>query len=105
MLDTGPVHKDKKLSKSFTVRELTTSGGVSADVARIDPKLVEALQRLHDQVGKTVKITSGFRSWKRNKQVYERRKKQPTRSQHCGGRAADISIKGMNGLEIARGGD
>lgn len=108
LLDTGPAHKNKKLSAKFTVGELTTSGGVSADVARIDPKLVECLQRLRDYVGKAIKITSGYRSWKRNKQVYAGRKNpdgtptKPTLSQHCGGRAADIKISGMNGLEISK---
>ncbi|MGH9891024.1 MAG: D-Ala-D-Ala carboxypeptidase family metallohydrolase, partial [bacterium] len=102
LLDTGPAHKDKKLSTSFTVRELTTSGGVSADIARIDPKLVECLQRLRDHVGKGVKITSGFRSWKRNRDIYEKRGKTPTLSQHCAGRGADIHIAGMNGLEIGK---
>jgi hypothetical protein len=102
LLDTGPAHKDKKLSRNFTVRELTTSGGVSAGIARIDPKLVECLQRLRDHVGKGVTITSGFRSWKRNRDIYEKRGKTPTLSQHCAGRGADIRIAGMNGLEIGR---
>ena len=108
LLDTGPAHKNKKLSPDFTVGELTTSGGVSSDVARIDPKLVDLLQRLRGYVGKAIKITSGYRSWKRNKQVYAGRKnpdgtpKKPTLSQHCGGRAADIEISGMNGLEISK---
>jgi uncharacterized protein YcbK (DUF882 family) len=108
LLDTGAAHKNKKLSANFTVRELTTSGGVSADAARIDPKLVESLQRLRDHLGKNVRITSGYRSWKRNKQVYAGRKnpdgtpKKPTLSQHCGGRAADITVTGMNGLEIGK---
>ena len=97
LLDTGATHKNKKLSASFTVRELTTSGGVSADIARIDPKLVECLQKLRDHVGKGVTISSGFRSWKRNREIYEKRNKKPTLSQHCAGRAADISIAGMNG--------
>ncbi len=102
LLDTGPAHKDKKLSANFSVREFTTSGGVSADIARIDPRLVECIQRLRDHLGKPVTITSGYRSWKRNKKIYAQRKKKPTHSQHCGGRAVDIKIKGMNGLEIGR---
>src|SRR5262249_12727373 len=102
LLDTGPAQKAKKLSRDFTVRELSTTGGVSADVARIDPALVENLQRLRDHVGKNITITSGFRSWKRNKEVYDKRHQRPTKSQHCAGRAADISIAGMNGLEIGK---
>jgi hypothetical protein len=102
LLDTSAAQKDKKLSSSFTVRELTSSGGVSADVARIDPGLVRCLQRLRDHVGKAVRITSGFRSWKRNKKVYDDRGEAPKLSQHCSGRAADVQIQGMSGLEIAK---
>jgi peptidoglycan hydrolase-like protein with peptidoglycan-binding domain len=102
LLDTSATSKSTRLSANFTVRELTTSGGVSADIARIDPKLVDCLQRLRDHVGKGITITSGFRSWKRNRDVYAARKKRPTHSQHCAGRAADIKIGGMNGLEIAK---
>jgi peptidoglycan hydrolase-like protein with peptidoglycan-binding domain len=102
LLDTGPANKDKKLSKSFTVRELTTSGGVSADIARISPMLVQCLQALRDRVGKGVTITSGFRSWKRNSDIYKKRGKKPTLSQHCAGNGADIQIAGMNGLEIGK---
>jgi LAS superfamily LD-carboxypeptidase LdcB len=103
LLDTGPAHKDKHLSANLTVRELTTSGGLSADVARIDPKLVDCVQRLLDFVGKRrITITSGFRSWKRNSAIYAKRKKKPTLSEHCSGRAVDIHIEGMNGLEIGK---
>ncbi|HEX6159226.1 MAG TPA: D-Ala-D-Ala carboxypeptidase family metallohydrolase, partial [Thermoanaerobaculia bacterium] len=108
LLDTGPAHKDKRLSTHFTVRELTKTGGASADVARIDPKLVECVQRIRDHVDQPITITSGYRSWKRNKQVYAAMKdehgnpRKPTLSQHCGGRAVDITIAGMNGLAIGR---
>lgn len=102
LLDTGPAHKDKHLSANLTVRELTTSGGKSADVARIDPKLVECIQRLRDHVGKPITITSGYRSWKRNKEVYVSRNQKPTHSRHCSGSAVDIHIQGMTGLDIGK---
>jgi peptidoglycan hydrolase-like protein with peptidoglycan-binding domain len=100
LLDTSAVNKNLKLSPSFTVKELTTSKGDSADIARIDPRLVECLQRLRDHVGKSITIGSGFRSWKRNREIYKGR--EVTKSQHCAGRAADIRIAGMNGLQIAK---
>jgi hypothetical protein len=53
-------------------------------------------------VGKAVNIGSGYRSWKKNRAVYAARNKKPTLSQHCAGRASDITIKGMNGLAIAK---
>lgn len=102
LLDTGATHKKKKLSTNFTVREFTTSGGVSADIARIDPKLVENIQQLRDYLGKSITILSGYRSWKLNKKVYAKRGKKPTLSQHCGGRAVDLKVEGMNGFEIAK---
>jgi peptidoglycan hydrolase-like protein with peptidoglycan-binding domain len=63
---------------------------------------VEGLQRLRDNVGKSITIKSGYRSWKRNKEVYALLNKKPTASQHCGGRAADIKIQGLNSLEIGK---
>jgi hypothetical protein len=102
LLDTGPAHKHKRLSRSFTVSELTRTKNRSADVARIDPKLVENLQRLRDHVGKDITITSGYRSWKRNKEVYKELGLKLKVSQHCSGRAADIKISGMNGLQIGK---
>ena len=62
------------------------------------------LKELRDHVGKGIKITSGFRSWKLNRAIYEKQNKKPTLSQHCAGRAADIHIAGMNGLEIGKAG-
>lgn len=102
LLDTSGDNKNKRLSKDFTVRELATSGGESADVARIDPKLVQCLQRLRDRVGKAIKITSGYRSWKRNKAIYAKLGKRPTHSYHCAGMAADIKIAGMSPLEVGK---
>lgn len=99
---TGPDVRLLRLSPSFTVKELVSSGGTAADRARIDPRLVTCLQAIRDAAGKPVTITSGYRSWARNVQVYARRGKQPTLSRHCSGQAADIKVPGMTGLEIAR---
>ena len=101
LLDTGRAQASKRLSKNFTVSELARSGRKRFSKARIDPDLIRCLQAIRDHVGKPVRITSGYRSWGYNRNVYARRKKKPTRSQHCSGRAADIKIRGMTGQEIA----
>ncbi|WP_108252793.1 D-Ala-D-Ala carboxypeptidase family metallohydrolase [Planctomonas deserti] len=102
LLDTGPSVRSKKVSANFTVAELVTSGGRPADVARISPVLVRLLQAIRTRVGRPVTITSGYRSWKRNGVVYMGYGKPPTLSQHCAGKAADIKIAGMTGMEIAK---
>ncbi|WP_459384561.1 D-Ala-D-Ala carboxypeptidase family metallohydrolase [Arthrobacter humicola] len=102
LLDTGPSVRAKKVSANFTVGELVTSGGKPADVARISPVLVQLLQAIRVRVGKPVKVTSGYRSWKRNGAVYKGYGKPPTLSQHCAGKAADIKITGLTGMDIAK---
>lgn len=99
---TGADVRKKKLSPNFTVGELVTSGGTAADKARISPLLVACLQSIRDRAGRPVIITSGYRSWARNVAVYRRRGKEPTRSRHCSGQAADIRIPGLTGMQIAK---
>lgn len=102
LLDTGAPVRPKKLSANFTVGELVTSGGKPADIARISPTLVRLLQLIRDRVAKPVKVTSGYRSWKRNGIIYKGYGKPVTKSQHCAGRAADITVAGMTGMDIAK---
>jgi peptidoglycan hydrolase-like protein with peptidoglycan-binding domain len=102
LYSTGPSTHGIRLSANFTVKELVTSGGQSAVVARISPALVRLLQAIRDRAGKSVKITSGYRSWARNKAVYARRNAKPTLSRHCSGQAADIKVAGLTGLQLAQ---
>lgn len=102
LYDTGPSVRAKKLSRSFTVGELASSGGRTDDRARISPALVRCLQAMRDRVGRPIKVTSGYRSWSRNVDVCRRSGKKPTVSRHCSGQAADITISGMSGLQIAK---
>ncbi|NGO08416.1 DUF2272 domain-containing protein [Streptomyces sp. HC44] len=99
---TGPTVRSQRLSPNFTVGELVTSGGQASDVARISPELVRCLQALRDRLGRPVTISSGYRSWARNVAVYRARGSGPTRSRHCSGQAADISVAGMSGLDLAK---
>lgn len=91
-----------RLSPSFTVGELTRSGGRRFQIARIDPEFVGCLQSLRDFVGKAVVVDSGYRSWGYNEAIYERRGKPPTLSRHCCGQAADVRVAGMDGMQIAK---
>jgi peptidoglycan hydrolase-like protein with peptidoglycan-binding domain len=102
LLDTSAPQRDRMLSRNFTVGELAQSGSRRFDKARIDPRLVECLQKIRDHLGRTVRVTSGYRSVGYNKEVYARRNQKPTESRHSSGQAADIRIEGMSGMEIAR---
>jgi hypothetical protein len=102
LYDTGAAVRSKKLSANFTVAELVGSGGRFDDRARISVALVKCLQAIRDRAGRAVTITSGFRSWQRNVDLYRRAGKKPTLSRHCSGQAADIKIAGMTGMQIAK---
>lgn len=62
----------------------------------IDPRLVEALQQLRDQVGQPVTVASGYRCEKHNKIVGGSKY-----SQHLRGRAADILIDHLSPIVVA----
>lgn len=102
LLDASGANRSKRLSNNFTVGELARSGEMNFNIARIDPALVACLQAIRDHVGRPVSINSGYRSFKYNKEIYERRGKPPTKSQHISGRGADIRIEGMTGVQIAK---
>lgn len=102
LLDTSGQHRHKMLSENFSVDELVRSGDQTFTVARIDPRQIACLQKLRHLVGKPVRVSSGYRSYRHNVEVYRRRGKKPTRSQHISGRASDIQVAGMTGLEIAK---
>src|SRR5262249_6943827 len=102
LLATEPWTHPKRLSQHFTVKELVSSGGRAASVARISPTLVRVLEAIRERAGKRVRITSGYRSWARNKQVYAARGQKPPLSRHCSGQAVDLKIAGMTGVQIAQ---
>ena len=100
LLDT--TDGDVRLSANFTVAELARTGGVRSDTARIAPELVTCLQAIRDHLGRSVRVTSGYRSWWRNRAVYQGRDREPTRSRHCSGQGADIKVTGLTGMDIAK---
>jgi len=83
------------LSRSFRVREFACHDG--SDTVLIDGELVEVLQRIRDHFGAAVNVNSGYRTKSYNAKVGG-----VARSQHLLGTAADITLKGVSPLEVAR---
>lgn len=102
LLDTSGANRLKMLSDNFSASEVARSGNKTFSISRIDPRLVSCLQHIRDFVGKPVKIDSGYRSFWHNNHVYRWMGRKPTNSQHISGKASDIKIDGMTGLEIAK---
>ena len=78
---------NRKLSANFAVKEFRCKDG--SDPIFIDDELVTLLQKIRDHFGKSVTITSAYRTAAHNKAV-----KGATYSQHCYGKAADIRVQG-----------
>lgn len=85
---------NKKLSTNFKVKEFACTDG--SDPIFIDSNLVNVLQKIRTHFGKSVTITSAYRTPGRNKAVGGQ-----TYSQHLYGRAADIKVKGVSPKTVA----
>lgn len=85
---------EKKLSTNFKVREFACTDG--SDPIFIDSELVTVLQKIRSHFGKSVTITSAYRTPSRNKAVGGE-----TYSQHLYGKAADIKVKGVTPKKVA----
>lgn len=85
---------NKKLSTNFKVKEFACSDG--SDPIFIDSDLVNVLQKIRAHFGKSVTITSAYRTPNKNKAVGGE-----TYSQHLYGRAADIKVKGVAPKTVA----
>lgn len=79
---------NKKLSTNFKVKEFACTDG--SDPIFIDSELVNVLQKIRSHFGKSVTITSAYRTPGKNKAVGG-----ATYSQHLYGRAADIKVSGI----------
>lgn len=103
LLFTSGRHRRKKVSKDFTAGQFAQSGGNEFTPARIDPQLVNCVQAIQDSVANPVKIESGYRPEWYNRKVYKKRGERPTsRSRHLSGMAADLRVKGMTGVQLAK---
>lgn len=85
---------NKKVSANFKVKEFACTDGT--DPIFIDSDLVNVLQKIRSHFGKTVTITSAYRTPGKNKAVGGQ-----TYSQHLYGRAADIKVKGVAPKKVA----
>lgn len=85
---------NKKLSTNFKVKEFACTDG--SDPIFIDSELVNVLQKIRTHFGKSVTITSAYRTPSRNKAVGGE-----TYSQHLYGRAADVKVKGVSPAKVA----
>lgn len=86
--------KDTKLSTNFKVGEFRCKDG--SDVIKIDTELVEVLQKIRTHFKKAVTINSAYRTEKYNKSIGG-----ASKSQHIYGKAADITVKGVDPVSVA----
>lgn len=84
----------KKLSANFRVKEFACTDG--SDPIFIDTELVNVLQKIRTHFGKSVTITSAYRTPTKNKAVGGQ-----TYSFHLYGKAADIKVKGVTPKTVA----
>jgi len=83
------------ISKNFQVKEFACKDGT--DTILIDSTLVNYLQNIRDHFGKAVTITSAYRTAAYNKKVGG-----ASNSYHTYGEAADITVSGIQPLEVAK---
>lgn len=85
---------NKKLSANFRVKEFACTDG--SDPIFVDTDLVKILQKVRNHFGKSVTITSAYRTPTKNKAVGGE-----TYSQHLYGKAADIKVTGVTPKKVA----
>ena len=88
---SGNIH----LSPHFTVKEFACSDG--SDEVKVDSALIDYLQQIRDHFGKSVRITSGYRS-----PAYNAKVGGAFHSYHLRGMAADIVISGVSSKLVAQ---
>ena len=87
-----------KLTNNFMLQEFNSKCGrdIPNNVLPNIIQLAKNLQVLRDAVGKSISITSGYRSPQHNKKIGGAKD-----SQHVKGMAADIKVAGMTPKEVA----
>ena len=86
-----------KLSENFNSSEFDCHGSGCCSETIINPKLVEYVQQIRDQFGKSITVTSGYRCPTHNKRIGG-----ATGSRHSKGDAADIVVSGVAPKEVAK---
>lgn len=85
---------NKKLSENFTVKEFKCNDG--SDKIKIDLNNVSNLQKIRNHFGKSIKITSGYRTAAYNAKIGGSKN-----SYHCKGQATDIVVTNINARKVA----
>lgn len=86
------------LSENFKSTEFDCNGKGCCTETPIDPKLVAVLQNVRDYFGVPVNLNCGYRCPVHNARVSG----ASANSQHMRGTAADIVVKGVHPLKVAR---
>tara|TARA_A100000164_G_C21777887_1_gene709520 strand:- start:422 stop:829 length:408 start_codon:yes stop_codon:yes gene_type:complete len=86
-----------KITQNFSLSEFRCKDGTDVPEELMDnvSLLCENLQVLRDEIGKPIRVISGYRSPKYNRRIGGAR-----RSQHMTANAADIKVKGMTPAEV-----
>lgn len=79
---------DIQVSRNFKLYEFECKDG--SGLVKVDPELLDKLQKLRDLVKRPIMINSGYRTPEHNKKVGG-----SPNSQHLLGKAADIVISGL----------
>lgn len=87
-----------QLSANFKSTEFDCHGKGCCSETPIDPRLVEVLQNVRDHFGVSVNLNCGFRCPTHNAKVSGASKN----SKHMLGQAADIVVKGVHPVRVAR---
>ena len=90
--------KAVKLSKNFKSNEFDCHGKGCCSETPIDEKLIEILQKVREHFGVSVKVNSGYRCQVHNSRVSGASKT----SYHMKGMAADIVVRGIHPVRVAR---
>jgi hypothetical protein len=106
LLDVSGGNRKKKLSASFSADELAQAGGTRFLKARIDPALVECLQRLRVFLKRAVSVVEGYYSYRYLMARLKRAGVKDTslflKNPHLSGRGVKIQADGLSGLELAK---
>lgn len=87
-----------QLSANFKSTEFDCHGKGCCSETPIDPKLVEVLQNVRDHFGVSVHLNCGYRCPVHNAKVSG----ASAKSKHMEGLAADIAVKGVHPVRVAR---
>lgn len=87
---------EEQLSKNFKKREFRCKCGKCTEFL-VDDVLIEHLQKIRDHFGASITVNSGYRCKTHNAKVGG-----SSSSHHMRGKAADIRVKGVKPIEVAK---